>query len=137
MKRRQVSLSQWATRLARRVFPSPVAEPAPAEPAPRMLTAQSIQSRLAAKNIPLRSTLRVVWVRPSSEEGEWEIFHPFSKAPLSVYEDMLHAAEVAVELVGLEGGGSVGLLDADGESLNEVAVPPADDEGTSQPPATP
>ena len=89
------------------------------------------------KNIPLRSTLRVVWVRPSSEEGEWEIFHPFSKAPLSVYEDMLHAAEVAVELVGLEGGGSVGLLDADGESLNEVAVPPADDEGTSQPPATP
>ena len=96
----------------------------PAEPVPRMSTAQGIQSRLAAKGIPLRSTLRVLWVRPSSGESEWEIVHPFSRAPLSVYEDVLHAAEVVAGLLRMEGGGSAVLLDADGDVLNEVAVPP-------------
>ena len=135
MNLRQLALVQLVLQLWQKLFGSQSVEPVPVEEesveaAPRMLTARDIQSRLAAKNIPLRSTLRVLWIRPSSGEGEWEIFHPFSKAPLSVYEDQLHTAEVAVALLRMEGGGMVALLDVEGDVLNEVDVPPLGAEDT-------
>lgn len=135
MNLRQLSLAQWVTQLWRSLFGSQAAEPAPAEtkPAeivPRSSTAQSIQSRLAAQGIPLQSTLRVLWMRPSRVAGEWELVHPFSKAPLSVYEDEVLAMQVAIELLGREGGGSIVLLDANGKAVFEEGVSPLEVEDT-------
>lgn len=131
MKLRQLSPAQWISRLVGRGSSTGDAKPveaAPPEDVPRELTAQGIQSRLAAQGIALLSTLRVLWTRPSQVEGEWEIFHPFSKAPLSVYGDQILAVEVAIEVLGREGGGSIVLLDADGDALNEAWIPPLEAE---------
>lgn len=131
MKLRHLSPAQWVSRLLRRGSSTAEVKPAeavPPEDVPRELTAQGVQSRLAAQGIELLSTLRVLWVRPSQVEGEWEIFHPFSKGPLSIYEDQILAAEVAIEVLGREGGGSIALLDADGDPLNEAWVPPLEAE---------
>lgn len=83
MNLRELSPVQWVGRLVRRGFASSPAETEPPEAVPCALTAQDIQSRLAARGILLRSTLRVLWMRPSGEGDERELVHPFAKAPLS------------------------------------------------------
>jgi hypothetical protein len=78
----------------------------------------------------MRSTLRVLWMRPSRDGGEWKLIYPFSEGPLSVYDCETLAMQVAEELLGREEGGSLALLGADGHVLHEEWVPPLAAEDT-------